>query len=96
MFLSMAGIPPVAGFFAKYFIFTGAMKDGYTWLVLVAILSSLIGVYYYFRVMVTLFQPAVRESAPVAFPQSSNLVLWITALATIAVGVFPMLLIGLL
>src|SRR5436853_3747211 len=61
MMLSMAGIPPVAGFFAKYYIFYSALQSGYVWLVVVAIISSLIGVYYYFRVIYTLF--AVNPTA---------------------------------
>ena len=43
---SLAGIPPVAGFFAKYYLFYGALIGGYTWLVIIAVMSSLIGVYY--------------------------------------------------
>jgi len=51
--LSLAGIPPLAGFFGKYAIFVNAINVNEIWLVVVAILTSLLGVYYYLRVMST-------------------------------------------
>ena len=53
--LSLAGIPPLAGFFGKYYLFTSALQNGYVWLVLIAALGSLIGVYYYFRVIIAMY-----------------------------------------
>lgn len=53
--LSMAGIPPLAGFFAKYFIFVNALEQGFVALVVIAILSSLVGVYYYFKIIIAMF-----------------------------------------
>ncbi|MEY4905366.1 MAG: hypothetical protein RLZZ292_3181, partial [Bacteroidota bacterium] len=53
--LSMAGIPPLSGFFAKYFIFSSAMEAGYIALVIIAILASLIGVYYYFKIIIAMY-----------------------------------------
>jgi NADH-quinone oxidoreductase subunit N len=96
LLLSMAGIPPVAGFFAKYYIFTAALKSGYTWLVLIAVLSSLVGVYYYLRVLVAMYQPAGRDSVQFALSPAANLVLWISVLVTVFLGVMPMLITGLI
>jgi NADH-quinone oxidoreductase subunit N len=53
--LSMAGIPPLSGFFAKYFIFINALTNGYVGLTVMAILGSLIGVYYYFKILIAMF-----------------------------------------
>jgi NADH-quinone oxidoreductase subunit N len=53
--LSIAGIPPFAGFFAKYFLFAEALKSGHFWLVMFAIINSIISVYYYFKVILALF-----------------------------------------
>jgi NADH-quinone oxidoreductase subunit N len=53
--LSIAGIPPFAGFFAKYFLFAEALKSGHFWLVIFAIINSIISVYYYFKVILALF-----------------------------------------
>ena len=86
LMLSMAGIPPVAGFFAKYYIFYGTLDSGYTWLVLVAILSSLIGVYYYFRVIYTLFQDN-EEHRPIVIPHHFLIIL--TAILSLLLGILP-------
>ena len=53
--LSMAGIPPLSGFFAKYFIFNAAYQHGRLDLVIIAIVASLIGVYYYFKFIIAMF-----------------------------------------
>ena len=54
-FLSLAGIPPTAGFFAKYYLFTSAIDAGQMTLVLCAVIGSLLGVYYYFRPLMAVF-----------------------------------------
>jgi len=94
--LSLAGIPPVAGFFAKYYVFTTALKSDYTWLVILAVISSLIGVYYYFRVIIAMYQPADRDSVQIEFSPVHHVVLWCTLILTVALGVIPGFLIGLL
>ena len=87
---SLAGIPPVAGFFAKYYLFYGALSSGLTWLVLIAILSSLIGVYYYFRVIFATFREDSSSEAelPVLLPRH-YILLAITALVSLGMGLFP-------
>lgn len=87
--LSLAGIPPVAGFFAKYYIFTAALKSNYTWLVLLAVVSSLIGVYYYFRVIIAMYQPADRESLQLQLSPMHQLVLWLALILTVILGILP-------
>ena len=49
---SLAGIPPLAGFMGKYMIFTQAMSAGFTWLTILAVIFSLVGVYYYFKIVI--------------------------------------------
>lgn len=57
--LSLAGIPPLAGFLGKYYIFSEAIKNGYAILTVLAILASIVGVYYYFKVILAMYtQPA--------------------------------------
>jgi NADH-quinone oxidoreductase subunit N len=85
----LAGIPPVAGFFAKYYLFYGTLMSGYTWLVLVAVLSSLIGVYYYFRVIYTIFQPHSQDRTPVTATESHRVLVLLAALASLVLGIFP-------
>ncbi len=96
LLLSLAGIPPVSGFFAKYYVFTAALNADYTWLVLVAVLSSLIGVYYYFRVIISLFQPADKDSLQMEVLPVHHLVLWISLILTLALGIAPGFVVGLL
>jgi NADH-quinone oxidoreductase subunit N len=87
--LSMAGIPPVAGFFGKYYVFTAALKSDYTWLVLLAVMSSLIGVYYYFRVIIAMYQPADRESVQLELSKTHVLVLGLAVALTLLLGLAP-------
>jgi len=94
--LSMAGIPPLSGFFAKYYMFYAALQAGYVGLVLVAVLSSLIGVYYYLRIVITIFQKPAHEGSAVIFSQGQSVFLMITGLLTILIGLMPGFFIGLL
>ncbi|MDQ3052167.1 MAG: NADH-quinone oxidoreductase subunit N [Bacteroidota bacterium] len=94
--LSLAGIPPVAGFFAKYYVFTTTLQSDYTWLVILAVISSLVGVYYYFKVIIAMYQPADRDSVQMEFSPMHHLVLWITLVITVGLGVAPGFLLSLI
>ena len=52
---SLAGIPPLAGFFGKFFLFTAAAQNGYFWLVLIAVINATISLYYYLLVVKAMF-----------------------------------------
>jgi len=56
--LSLAGIPPLAGFLGKYYIFSEAIKNGYAVLTVLAVLASIVGVYYYFKVILAMYTKA--------------------------------------
>ncbi|HSH66970.1 MAG TPA: NADH-quinone oxidoreductase subunit N [Bacteroidia bacterium] len=93
--LSLAGIPPTAGFFAKYYIFTSALEAGNVGLVFIAIIASLVGVYYYFRIIIAMyFKEGAKEKIQIEANHSVLLVL--VAIATIVLGLFPDCLISLL
>ncbi len=94
--LSLAGIPPVAGFFAKYYLFLAALNGAHGLLVLTAILSSLIGVYYYFRVVYTMFQSRPENAPEHEFNFGHYSLIVIAAVIVLALGVFPGLIQGLL
>ncbi len=86
--LSLAGIPPFAGFFGKYFIFSEAMRNGYQNLVFLAIISSIIGVFYYMKVIVAMYsKPANEFEVKPTF--SYQLVIIVCILLSIIIGVFP-------
>ena len=92
--LSLAGIPPTAGFFAKYYIFSAAVQNNYTNLVLIAIVGSLIGVFYYFRIIVALFREIETQKIELNFVFQTVLIL--TTAIALALGILPGLVAGLL
>ncbi len=86
--LSMAGIPPFAGFFGKYLVFVQALNNGYVGLVLIAVVTSLIGVYYYFRVIIAMyFKAPTGNEVPVSF--SLKLMLSLLVLIMLGMGILP-------
>jgi NADH-quinone oxidoreductase subunit N len=86
--LSLAGIPPFAGFFGKYFIFSEAMRNGYQNLVFLAIISSIIGVFYYMKVIVAMYsKPANEFEVKPTF--SYQLVIVFCIVLSIFMGIFP-------
>lgn len=92
--LSLAGIPITAGFFAKYFIFTTLIGTPYKWLLVLAILTSAVGVYYYFKVIIAMyFKPAI-DTEPVKAEMSHLVLLAITTLFTLALGIVPGYVVG--
>ena len=93
--LSLAGIPPLAGFFGKYMVFAQALQNGYVGLVFVAVGTSLIGVYYYFRVIIAMFLKAPEEE-PFTLSISSGVLMTLLMLLTVLMGLFPDWLISLL
>jgi len=93
--LSLAGIPPMAGFFAKYYIFTAALQQHYTGLVIIAVLGSLVGVFYYFRVIIAVFKTE-GESFTVPINGTFRIFLLIVSAAAVLLGLTPQWIAGLL
>ena len=87
--LSLAGIPPTAGFFAKYYIFLTAINNGNTLLVLIAVIAALIGIYYYFRVIIAMYFKPEQQLVPIPVGFLHRTVLIITTILTILFGLFP-------
>lgn len=87
--LSLTGIPATAGFFAKYYVLIGALKNGqHLWLVIFAVLMAAVSAYYYFRVIQAMY---FKEGAPEVKPVSGTYktTLWIAAVLIILIGLFP-------
>ncbi|HEX8038801.1 MAG TPA: NADH-quinone oxidoreductase subunit N [Chryseosolibacter sp.] len=93
--LSLAGIPPLAGFFAKYYMFTVAFKSGYIALVVLAVVTSLIGIYYYFRIIIAMYLKSTEKTGAIRVPLRHSVIFAITLLLIVIFGVFPELLVGL-
>lgn len=87
--LSLAGIPPMAGFFGKYYVFTVAFTTGHTGLVLLAIGASLVGIYYYFRIIIAMYLKPAATETPVKVPVLHQVALAICLALIIALGIFP-------
>ena len=87
--LSLAGIPPFAGFLGKYYVFLAAVNGGLTWLAIVGVLASVVSVYYYLRLLVVMyFQESTFEFSPNSSALSLT-VLLIAVLIVIELGIFP-------
>jgi len=87
--ISLVGMPPAAGFMAKFYIFRGAVQQGLLWLVIIAVINSVISAYYYLRVVkVMWFNPAASEDK---VPSSAALraSLAIACLGVLAIGIVP-------
>jgi NADH-quinone oxidoreductase subunit N len=86
---SLAGIPPFAGFFGKYYVFAGAIHAGYTWLAIIGVLMSVVSAYYYLRLVVLMYfrEQTVVAEIPVTALGLAALV--ISAISIFGLGVFP-------
>jgi NADH-quinone oxidoreductase subunit N len=86
--MSLAGIPPLSGFFGKYMVLSAAVAQGYVAIAILAVMVSLVGVYYYFRVIVAMyFGGPSGEHRPV--PLATTILILLLVLAIIGVGLFP-------
>ena len=79
--LSLAGLPPLVGFFGKLFIFRAAIEEGLVWLALVGGLASVIGAYYYLRIVYLIYFGATSDNLSGSMPFINRIVLTGSALA---------------
>jgi NADH-quinone oxidoreductase subunit N len=86
--MSLAGIPPLSGFFAKYMVLASALSQGYVIVVILAVAMSLVGVYYYFRVIVAMYFGEPSTSSDTVSTATKVLLILLVA-AIVAVGIFP-------
>jgi len=86
---SLAGVPPFAGFFGKYFVFVSAIEANLTWLAIIGVLSSAISAYFYLRVVVVMYFKSTGTPIEVEPSYQALLGIFISALLVIVMGVFP-------
>ena len=86
---SMAGIPPFLGFWAKLAVLEGVLNAGYTWLVVFAVLMSVIGAFYYLRIIKVMYFDAPTDTSPIIASADMRGLLTINAFALLVLGVFP-------
>jgi len=87
--VSLAGIPPTAGFLAKYYIFLALIETHHYVLAVIATLYVAVAIYYYFRVVKIMFVGEVTEQAPLATSLGLRVALGITGVLTLAIGIYP-------
>ncbi len=91
---SLAGVPPFAGFFAKFFVFAAAVEGGWSWLAAVAMLNSAIGAFYYLRIVVRMYFDEPTAETMTDSPQRGlpiAVVLGVATVFTVVLGVLPSL-----
>ena len=88
--LSLIGIPMTGGFFAKFYVFSAAVKANLIWLTIIGVLNSGIGAYYYLRIIVMMYMRESRKEVPVTpVPFALSMALAACMVATIYLGIFP-------
>ena len=88
--LSLGGFPPLAGFIGKWYVFSAAVQAGYVWLAIIGVLTSVVAVFFYLRVVVMMYMTPERHPArfpPV--PRIAGFALAISAILVLYLGVLP-------
>ena len=88
--LSLLGLPATGGFLGKFFAFQAALDSRVVWLVVIAAINSVIGAYYYLRVIVAMYfwEPS-KDYAPTAVAPALSVALFVAAVGTLYLGIFP-------
>jgi NADH-quinone oxidoreductase subunit N len=87
--LSLAGIPPMAGFFAKLFLFFIGIQAGHIWLVIGAVIASLIGVYYYLRFIIAMYGKDGKDLPAITIEKSHRTLLIVALIILAALSFAP-------
>jgi len=95
LMFSLAGIPPTVGFYAKLAVLQSVVAAGHIWLAVVAVLFSLIGAFYYLRVVKLMYFDDADDAAPIEAPADMRMLLSANGVAVLALGIVPQPLMGL-
>jgi NADH-quinone oxidoreductase subunit N len=88
--LSLGGFPPFGGFIAKWYVFTAAMEAGYSWLAIIGVLTSVVSVFFYLRIVVMMYMtPAPGPMSLPAVPRLAGLALVASAVIILYLGILP-------
>jgi len=91
---SLTGIPPTAGFFAKFYIFMAAINAGYVYLAIIAVIFSVISAFFYLRVVMYMYMREPVKEVTLSSPASMRIALAITSFMILVLGIFPSLLLN--
>ena len=89
LMFSMAGVPPVVGFYAKLSVLWAVVEAGFVWLAVVAVMFSLIGAFYYLRIVKLMYFDAPQDLSPIASTAPMRVVLGLNGAAVLGFGIFP-------
>ena len=89
LMLSLAGVPPMVGFYAKLSVLQAALDAGQVALVIFAVMMSLVGAFYYLRVIKLMYFDDAIDKAPISVPKDMQIVLSINGAATLVLGLLP-------
>ncbi|MGB9093336.1 MAG: NADH-quinone oxidoreductase subunit N, partial [Gallionella sp.] len=89
LMFSMAGGPPTVGFYAKFSVLNAVVQAGHVWLAVVAVLFSLIGAFYYLRIVKLMYFDTPESNAPIIFGQDTTLLISVNGLAMLLLGLLP-------
>src|SRR5437870_2332917 len=87
--LSLAGIPPTAGFIGKYYLFAAAIETGHNVLAVIAVLNAAISLYFYFRIVVSMFMRDATEKTGLTYAPGLTMTLAIATVFTLLIGIYP-------
>jgi NADH-quinone oxidoreductase subunit N len=87
--ISLIGMPPAAGFMAKFYIFSGAVQSGLLWLVIIAVINSVISAYYYLRVVKVMWMDKPASRAKVPSSPALRVALALSCLGVLLLGIIP-------
>src|SRR5437762_9107983 len=88
--LSLGGFPPLAGFIAKWYVFSAAVKAGYAWLAIIGVLTSVIAVFFYLRIVVMMYMtPGDQPAQFPVVPRIAGFALVVSAVLVFYLGILP-------
>ncbi|TAN84074.1 MAG: NADH-quinone oxidoreductase subunit N, partial [Gallionella sp.] len=89
LMFSMAGVPPTVGFYAKFSVLNAVVQAGHIWLAVVAVLFSLIGAFYYLRIVKLMYFDAPESHAPITVGSDTALLISVNGLGVLFLGLLP-------
>jgi NADH-quinone oxidoreductase subunit N len=89
LMFSMAGVPPTVGFYAKFAVLQAVVELGYVWLAVAAVLFSLVGAFYYLRIVKLMYFDTPHDTTPIAPSADVRLIMSANGLAVLALGILP-------
>jgi NADH-quinone oxidoreductase subunit N len=89
LMFSLAGVPPTVGFYAKFAVLNAVVQAGHIWLAVVAVLFSLIGAFYYLRIVKLMYFDEPESHAPITVGQDTALLMSVNSLGVLLLGLLP-------